>query len=293
MTTRIEWPTLLLLAATYVIWALAIFWLVEVALWAAVIVVALAITQHSSLQHEVIHGHPTTNHTLNTILVCPPLSLVIPYLRFRDTHLAHHMDSRLTDPYDDPESNFLDAGEWESLPRWFQALLSWNNTLAGRLIVGPLIGTVHFIRSDWGLRHQRVVWRGWLWHLPASAAVLAVIAASPMPIWAYLLACYLALSILRIRTFLEHRAHELSRARSVLVEDRGPLALLFLNNNLHVVHHMHPGVPWYKLPALLRAERDRFLKANEGYRYGSYGEVFRKYFLSRKDPVAHPLWRRE
>ena len=293
MTTRIEWPTLLLLAATYVIWALAIFWLVEVALWAAVIVAALAITQHSSLQHEVIHGHPTTNHTLNTILVCPPLTLVIPYLRFRDTHLAHHMDSRLTDPYDDPESNFLDAGEWESLPRWFQALLSWNNTLAGRLIVGPLIGTVHFIRSDWGLRHQRVVWRGWLWHLPASAAVLAVIAASPMPIWAYLLACYLALSILRIRTFLEHRAHELSRARSVLVEDRGPLALLFLNNNLHVVHHMHPGVPWYKLPVLLRAERDRFLKANEGYRYGSYGEVFRKYFLSRKDPVAHPLWRRE
>ena len=293
MTTRIEWPTLLLLAATYVIWALAIFWLAEVALWAAVIVAALAITQHSSLQHEVIHGHPTTNHTVNTLLVCPPLTLVIPYLRFRDTHLAHHMDSRLTDPYDDPESNFLDAGEWESLPRWFQALLSWNNTLAGRLIVGPLIGTVHFMRSDWGLRHQRVVWRGWLWHLPASAAVLAVIAASPIPIWAYLVACYLALSILRIRTFLEHRAHELSRARSVLVEDRGPLALLFLNNNLHVVHHMHPGVPWYKLPALLRAERDRFLKANEGYRYRSYGEVFRKYFLSRKDPVAHPLWRRE
>ncbi len=293
MTARIEWPTLLLLAATYVIWVLAIFWLAEVALWAAVIVAALAITQHSSLQHEVIHGHPTTNHTLNTLLVCPPFTLVIPYLRFRDTHLAHHMDSRLTDPYDDPESNFLDAGEWESLPRWYQALLSWNNTLAGRLIVGPLIGTVHFMRSDWGLRHQRVVWRGWLWHLPASAAVLAVIAASPIPIWAYLVACYLALSILRIRTFLEHRAHELSRARSVLVEDCGPLALLFLNNNLHVVHHMHPGVPWYKLPALLRAERDRFLKANEGYRYRSYGEVFRKYFLSRKDPVAHPLWRRE
>ena len=55
---------------------------------------------------------------------------------------------------------------------------------------------------------------------------------------------------------------------------------------------MYPGVAWYDLPALLRAERQRFLTANEGYHFASYGEVFRRYFLNRKDPVAHPLWRR-
>lgn len=292
MTSKLEWPTLLLLAATYALWALAVFWLANLSLWAAIPLAALAITQHSSLQHEAIHGHPTRNAAINTALAWPPLTLIIPYLRFRDTHLAHHLDSRLTDPYDDPESNFLDGGDWERLPGWVQRLLLWNNTLAGRLIVGPLIGTAFFLRSDWNARNQRAVWWGWLWHLPASAVVLAVIAASPMPIWAYLVAAYIALSLLRIRTFLEHRAHKKSRARTVLVEDRGPLALLFLNNNLHVVHHMHPGVAWYDLPALLRAERVRFLTANEGYHYRTYGEVFRRYFFKRKDPVEHPLWRR-
>ena len=62
-----------------------------------------------------------------------------------------------------------------------------------------------------------------------------------MPVWAYLLAAYLGWSLLKIRTYLEHRAHEAARARTVVIESRGPLALLFLNNNFHVVHHMHPG----------------------------------------------------
>ena len=227
MTSKIEWPTLGLLVVTYVLWALALFWLAEAALWAAILLAGLAITQQSSLQHEAIHGHPTGNAALNTTLVWPPLTLVVPFLRFRDTHLAHHLDSRLTDPYDDPESNFLDEGDWQKLPTWVQGLLLWNNTLLGRLILGPIIGTVFFLRSDWRARKESAVRRGWLWHLPASAVLLAVIAVSPMPIWAYLASCYLALSLLKVRTFLEHRAHELCRARTVIVEDRGPLALLF------------------------------------------------------------------
>ena len=31
---------------------------------------------------------------------------------------------------------------------------------------------------------------------------------------------------------------------------------------------------------------------NQGYRYGSYREVFRRYFWRAKDPVPHPLMRR-
>ena len=83
------------------------------------------------------------------------------------------------------------------------------------------------------------------------------------------------------------------RGRTVIIEDRGPLAFLFLNNNLHAVHHMHPTVSWYRLPGLYRTHQSRFLTANDGYRYDSYGEVFRHYFFCAKDPVAHPLWRRD
>ena len=128
-------------------------------------------------------------------------------------------------------------------------------------------------------------------HLPGALAVLALIRVSPLPLWGYAVALYLSLAVLRIRTFLEHRAHVRASGRTVIIEDRGPLALLFLNNNLHVVHHMHPKVAWYRLPALFEGNRAQFLRRNDGYYYPSYGAVFRAHFWRAKDPVAHPLWR--
>lgn len=289
-----EWPTLALLAACYGLWAVAVFRLPGVSLWLAVPVAGWAIAQHASLQHEAIHGHPFHDRRLDAALVFPALTLVVPYLRFRDSHLAHHRDAVLTDPYDDPESNYLAQRDWESLPGWLRAVLRANNTLAGRLLIGPVIGQAFWMTWEWraALAGDRRVVEGWLWHLPAAGLTLALVALSEMPLWAYLASAYLGLSLLKIRTFLEHQAHEKARGRTVVIEDRGPLALLFLNNNLHVVHHMHPRVPWYRLPALYRADRARYLGVNGGYRYGSYGEIFRRHLFAAKDPVPHPLLRR-
>ncbi len=286
----IEWPTVALFFLAYLAWAIAVFWLAEGALWLAVPLAAVAIAFHGSLQHEAIHGHPTRWVSLNLALAWPPLSLVIPYLRFRDTHLDHHHDAHLTDPYEDPETNFLDPDSWNTLPTVLRALLSANNTLVGRILLGPAIGTFCFFRNDWkNRRRDPRIGQGWAWHLPAALVVLALVVLSPMPFWAYALSSYFALSLLRIRTFLEHQAHEQTRARSVIIEDRGPLALLFLNNNLHAVHHAHPQVAWYDLPALYNRHSERFLAMNNGYRFRSYGEVFRRYSVQPKDPVPHPL----
>ena len=293
-TLLAEWPTIALLAATYAVWAVAVFVLPEVSLWLAVALVAITAAQHSSLSHEVIHGHPFKSAFWNATLVFPSLDLCVPYLRFKDSHLAHHNDPLLTDPYDDPESNYMDPGDWEKLALWLQRLLRFNNTMLGRLTVGPMIGHVFWLRGDVAAirRGDRRILESWLLQIPAAALVVWLVLLSPMPLWAYLIGAYASLSLLKIRTFLEHRAHEKSRARTVIIEDRGPLALLFLNNNLHVVHHAHPKVPWYRLPAMYRADPEGYLKRNEGYRYRSYAEVFARYFWRAKDPVPHPLWRR-
>ncbi|MCR8725443.1 fatty acid desaturase [Frigidibacter sp. ROC022] len=290
-----EWPTLLLLACCYVLWMLGTTWLAALWLPLGMVVTIAATALHSSLSHEMIHGHPFKRAGWNEALVFPALTLVIPYRRFRDTHLEHHLDANLTDPYDDPESNYLDPGVWERTPPALRALLRFNNRLLGRLLVGPLVGTVAFILSD--IRKHRAgdprVVQGWLWHIPALLIVLLWLGfVAQMPVWAYLLSAYAALSVLKIRTFLEHQAHERVRGRTVIIEDRGPLALIFLNNNLHVVHHMHPRVAWFRLPGLYFSNRDRYLARNNGYMYRSYGEVFRRYLLQPKDPVPHPLWRR-
>jgi len=284
----VEWPTITLIIICYTAWGLAL-WLLPLGF--GIVVAGVAIALHASLQHEVIHGHPFRRQWLNDLMIWPPLMLTVPYARFKATHLAHHHDEVITDPYDDPESNFLDGRVWDGLPRVLQAVLRFNNTMVGRVTLGPLIGTVSFILSDWRIR-DRAVLHGWSWHVPAVAIVVGVVAVSPMPIWAYLIAAYIGMAILKVRTYLEHRATDRASGRSVIIERGGIFGFLFLNNNLHVVHHMHPGVAWYALPAVYARRKAHYLRRNGGYFYASYGEVFRRYFLRAKDPVAHPLWRR-
>ncbi len=287
-----EWPTMLLLVVTYIVWAVGtILWGDRAVL--SLLLTAVAIAQFSSLQHEVLHGHPFRNQWFNEALVFPALTLVVPYQRFRDTHLQHHYDPALTDPYDDPESNYLDPKVWENLPQLGKWLLRMNNTLLGRMILGPALGLWGFIKADFYAARNGDLRVGRAWALNGVGVVLVLIwllKVGTMPLWAYAFAAYLGFSLLKIRTFLEHRAHEVCRARTVVIEDRGPLALLFLNNNYHVVHHMHPAVPWYRLPALYAARRDHFLRRNDSYVYANYWEIFRKYLLRTKDPVPHPVW---
>ena len=291
--TATEWPTLAMIGATYAAWALG-----STLAWQAFaplgfVLTALAIVQFSSLQHEVLHGHPLRSRLLSEALVFPGLTLFVPYGRFRDTHLAHHRDERLTDPYDDPEANYLDPAVWARLSRPMKALLRANNTLLGRILLGPAISTWAFIRGDArAIRAgDRAVRDAWLWHIPGLGLVAAWLWLVPgMGFAAYLAAAYLAYGILKIRTFLEHRAHEKVRGRSVIVEDKGPLALLFLNNNLHMVHHAKPGLAWYLLPGVYRASRAEYLRRNDSYLYRSYAEIAARYFLTAKDPVPHPLW---
>lgn len=288
----VEWITLSLLVATYAVWMLGTTWASTLSPTFGVILTGIAIAQFSSLQHEVLHGHPFHNRLLNEALVFPGLTLTVPFGRFRDSHLAHHHDPIVTDPYDDPESNYLDPAVWARLSAPAKLILRVNNTLLGRITLGPIVGNLLWLKTEAKLiwSGDRAVIRDWLLHAVGLVLVIWWINHAPMSGMAYLMAAWIGHGLLKIRTFLEHRAHEAARARTVVIEDRGPLSYLFLNNNFHVVHHMHPNVPWYELPTLYAKNRAHYLRRNDGYIYRSYAEVFRKYLLRAKDPVPHPLW---
>lgn len=292
-TRAVEWPTIIVFAATYALWALATTLLWTLSPLLAILTAAVAIAQYSSLTHEVLHGHPFRSQWLSEALVFPGITIFVPYLRFKDLHLQHHFDPALTDPYDDPESNFLDPAVWARLPGPARGLLRFNNTLFGRMLIGPAVSTWALAKGDLqALRKgDRRVALGWALHLSGVVLVgLWLVLIGSMPVWAYLLAAYLGWSLLKIRTYLEHRAHEAARARTVVVESRGPLSILFLNNNFHVVHHMHPGVSWYRLPGLYLGNRDHYLRRNDSYVYRSYVEIFRQFLFRAKDPVPHPIF---
>ena len=293
MKRSIEWPTLILTLCVYGAYAFGAFVVLPVSLVLGMLIMVIAGVLHSSLTHEVLHGHPFKSAIANALLVFPALIIFIPYLRFKDTHLEHHRDERLTDPYDDPETNFMDPQVWDQLPKWRQSLHQFNNTLLGRMFVGPILSQIAFMRADLRLilAGDRRVALGWFLHVPSLiVAYVMVVMVADVRIWLWVLAAYLSMAILKIRTYLEHRVHDHPRGRSVVVEDRGLLSFLFLNNNLHSVHHAHPSVPWYALPRLFASKRDRFLTMNDGYHFGCYGEVIRKFAINRKDPVAHPNW---
>lgn len=292
-TRAIEWPTLIVFAATYALWAVATTVLWNVSPTLAILAAALAIGQYSSLTHEVLHGHPFASQRLSEALVFPGLTVFVPYLRFKDLHLQHHFDPALTDPYDDPESNYLDPAVWTRLSGATKAALRFNNTLSGRMLVGPAVSAWALLKGDWAAirRGEHRVTLAWVLHALGLALVWTWLErVGSMPGWAYLLAAYLGWSLLKIRTYLEHRAHDQARARTVVIESRGPLSLLFLNNNFHVVHHMNPGLAWYKLPGLYFANREHYLRRNESYRYASYVEIFRQFLFRAKDPVPHPVF---
>jgi len=96
--SRIEWPTLAMLALCYGAWASAGVFLFPSSPVSALLIMAVCVALHSSLQHEIMHGHPTRNAMVNEMLVFLPLGLAYPYRRYKVTHMQHHNDERLTDP---------------------------------------------------------------------------------------------------------------------------------------------------------------------------------------------------
>ncbi len=296
-----EGPTWLALAGCYAVW-LAATWHHEALglLWIPLAAVAAAF--HSSLQHEALHGHPTRSAAVNEALVFPALGLLYPYRRFKETHLRHHDDTRLTDPYDDPESWYLAERDAASLSRPMRFVLELNRTLLGRMILGPPLGAFGLLRSDLraivrerGPDKPRRLLEAWSRHAAGMAAALVwIVGVCGIDPFLYLLAVAMpAAGLISVRTYYEHRAAETPARRTAIVE-AGPFwSLLFLNNNLHAVHHDNPTLPWHRLPDVYRAQRDEVLEKNGGYRADGYGKVFARYAFRAREPIAHPLMRRE
>jgi fatty acid desaturase len=293
----LEWPTVSMLALAYGLWAFAGFVLFPSMPVLAIGLMAVAAALHASLQHEALHGHPTRNAGFNEFLVSLPLGVFYPYRRFKQMHLCHHDDERLTDPYDDPESWYRSAANYGRMAAPLRWLLAINNSMAGRVAFGPALMVIAFLASEPGRlwRGERGVRQAWLNHA-AGLAVLVFTVHGLMGIHIALYAvtvAYGGLSIIAIRTYCEHRWADDPDGRTVIVERGGIFGLLFLNNNLHLVHHKQPRAAWYDLPAIYASERDAWRRRNGGYVFSSYWEIARNFGFRIKEPVVHPVWRRD
>jgi fatty acid desaturase len=261
--------------------------------WIAAPLCALWLTWHGSLQHETIHGHPTPSRRLNSALASAPLSLWLPYRIYRSTHLRHHRHGgrHLTAVSRDPESFFMRPGTLSRIGLLRRAVYRANCTLAGRLILGPVLTVARFWATETrkaldGDRMCRVIWTR---HAVAVGLVLLWTAGvCHIPVAVYLMCVvYPSISLSLLRSFAEHRADPEPSLRTTTVEAHPAWGLLFLNNNLHIAHHSHPALPWHQLPRAWRQMRAAAVGSGMVLHRG-YLRVAAQYLFRPVIAVEHP-----
>jgi fatty acid desaturase len=291
---RTEWPTWGVIVAIYGGWGLLTYAFDALTWWLSLPMGAWLMAWHMSLQHEIIHGHPTKSAWINRALGFPPLSLWLPLARYRQLHLAHHRDHLLTDPVEDPESFYVSADRWARLGSFSRGSIRFLNTAPGRILVNPIVAIPRFL-----IRDAKALFTGvpkfrriWLVHGLGVAAILVwVLAVCRIPFWQYIVFfVYPGFALASVRSVAEHRAAGNPDHRTAIVERASLFGLLFLYNNLHVVHHDQPTLPWYAIPAAYRANRSALIRKNGGLVYRGYADVIRRYlYREHHAPVLDPV----
>ena len=288
---RSELPTWLLIGVIYGGWFSVMLNAQMLGRLPATLLLIVFTGWYMSLQHELIHGHPTRWPRVNQLFGTLPLAVWYPYGLYRDSHLAHHRNHTLTEPDEDPETYYLSAARWAKLPRWQQQLIQLRNTFPGRLLLGPLLDVAATFGGMWQAlrRGNRPAIAMWLLHGTLLALLFFWMARQGFsPLWYLLAVSYPALALTKVRSFYEHRAADDPLARSVNNEAAWPWRMLFLNLNYHSVHHDLPGVPWYGLRRLYLRDREHYYQRNHGFRVAGYRVWLRQFWVRPVGVNVHP-----
>jgi fatty acid desaturase len=289
---RVDGPTWVVALALYGAWLLLVWFNALLPWWVIMPVGAYLVAWHFSLQHEAIHAFRGVPAWLRIAVVFPPLGLWFPYPLYRKSHTTHHRDVNLTIPGVDTESYYVLQGDWAHMGALKRHVLMFNQTMAGRLLIGPLLRLWTLL-----IKETRRVRQGDYSHLPhwglhAVAVGLLfwfISGVCGFPWWQYcLLVAYPGLSLGLLRAFYEHRAAPDSQERTASVESNALFGLLYLYNNLHVAHHLKPTMPWYEIPRFYRENRDTLLASNGNFVFEGYAVLARRYFLTAVFSPVHP-----
>ncbi len=243
----VEIPTLVLILAVYSSWFALTYQYGSWPLWVVAPLTALLLTLHSSLQHEIVHGHPTRSRSINRLFGLVPLSLWLPFERYRHTHrsITSTAGSPIRSTTPSPTTGCPSTGSAPA--RSGACCFRLSRRLPGASC------------SD----RSRTSRTSFAWTSVRSCATRAACASSGsstccgasrsccgcscvcgMPIWVYALTMVVpALSVLLIRSFAEHRARPGVLERTAIVEGSWILGPLFLFNNLHACITRIPRCP--------------------------------------------------
>ena len=291
LTSSREWRTILVIVAVYGGAAAVVLSYGSMPAWASILLLAWFGAWHLSMQHEIIHKHPTKFEWLNDLLGLIPLTLWIPYFSFKREHLLHH-DSPLTMPGLDSETYYVSTEHWQSCGPIRRAVHRANRTLLFRVVVWSLLSTFTFMYQK--IREAILGQNNSRWavlvHLAGLVLVISFVRAAGMPLWQYALGVTYGGRFLNLmRPFAEHEYVEGVELRTAMVQAGPIMSLLMLNNNLHVAHHGDPRVAWYDVPEYARQTDAYGVAERAGLLYrGGYLEIARRFGVRPFSRPVHP-----
>ena len=162
---QIDGPTWIVALIIYAAWGALIWYNAVLPWWFMMPVGAYLLAWHFSLQHEAIHSFRGVPAWLRFALVFPPIGLWFPFPLYRKSHTTHHRDIHLTVPGVDTESYYVLQADWQRMGSFMRALLTFNQTLVGRLLIGPALRLWILISKE-----SKRVAQGDYSHLPHWAA---------------------------------------------------------------------------------------------------------------------------
>ncbi len=288
----VEGPTWILAVAIYGAWFLLMWFQAYIPWWAMIFLGGYVIAWQFSLQHETIHGFRGVPKWFRTLIAMPPLGLWFPYPMYRRSHSLHHRNTYLTVPGQDTETYYVKQADWAQMGRLERGMLLFNQTLVGRLLIGPLIRLYKLGQREIGRIRNRddINVPHWALHVVLVGLLFWFVSGvCGMPWWQYiLLVAYPGFSLGLLRAFIEHRAGPRPGRRVASVESNTLFGLLFLYNNLHVAHHLRPTIPWYELSRFYRENRAKLLKHNDNFVFRGYWEITRQYLFRPVFVPVHP-----
>jgi len=285
-------PTLLVAAAIYASWLSLLASHEYVPWWITAPLAGYVVQWHFSLQHEAIHSMRGLPKWLRRALVWPPIGIWFPFELYRQSHSQHHRNSYLTYPDEDTESYYHEEENWEDYGDLWRWLLIVNQTFLGRLFIGPFLRTPCFFTKEVGkmIAGDTTNVGIWVRHFIGVALMLLLVTkVFNISVLQYLAVfVYPGLVFGMMRSFTEHRWGEQPSERTAVVESNWVFGLLFLWNNLHVVHHVFPTLQWWKVPRVWRQHRELIQAHNGGFVFRGYGEIARRWLMTPNFIPIHP-----
>lgn len=255
----LAWPTLSIFAGGQLLWwgTAALYLTGTLPFWASIPLSAIASFVLFTVAHDAAHHSLSSNSGLNTWLgrlATPMFALHAPYRVWRFIHMQHHRHTNHDDG-SDPDHYCIEAPRWQLPLRWATVDLYYMVFYVPKLAKRPAA-------EKRGLAIQ------WAF---AAAVVIACVATGHVVDFLVVYLIPQRLSIMFLAWSFDYLPHsglhetpsgdKLKTTRN-RIGGESLLSPLLLFQNYHLVHHLHPIVPFYKYIAVWRRNEEQYLSGD-------------------------------